>query len=135
MPQAGIKLFFYHSQLDWHHPDYFPRGNTGGDYTGRPESGDFNKYLDYMMPQRSRMLITTLWETLRAFGLMAYVGPRRTPDWRLEKNVQAYSSDLKQPHWLEANHSQKRRTNGKIFQMLKKSCRHNSNTGILYMNR
>jgi len=22
----GIKLFFYHSQLDWHHPDYFPRG-------------------------------------------------------------------------------------------------------------
>ncbi|WP_262890629.1 alpha-L-fucosidase [Spirosoma aureum] len=20
----GIKLFFYHSHLDWHHPDYFP---------------------------------------------------------------------------------------------------------------
>ena len=29
MPQAGLKLFFYHSQLDWHHPDYFPRGRTG----------------------------------------------------------------------------------------------------------
>ena len=24
--KEGIKLFFYHSQLDWHHPDYFPRG-------------------------------------------------------------------------------------------------------------
>src|SRR5438046_1718897 len=24
--KQGIKLFFYHSQLDWHHPDYFPRG-------------------------------------------------------------------------------------------------------------
>ena len=27
--RQGIKLFFYHSQLDWHHPDYFPRGRTG----------------------------------------------------------------------------------------------------------
>ena len=23
-----IKLFFYHSQLDWHNPDYYPRGRT-----------------------------------------------------------------------------------------------------------
>src|SRR5688500_10173218 len=37
--KEGIKLFFYHSQLDWHHPEYFPRGNTGRDYTGRPEQG------------------------------------------------------------------------------------------------
>src|SRR5439155_1632295 len=22
---AGVKLFFYYSQLDWHHPDYWPR--------------------------------------------------------------------------------------------------------------
>ena len=28
--KQGIKLFFYHSQLDWHHPDYYPRGRTGG---------------------------------------------------------------------------------------------------------
>ena len=27
--RQGIKLFFYYSQLDWHHPDYFPRGGTG----------------------------------------------------------------------------------------------------------
>jgi len=27
--KQGIKLFFYYSQLDWHHPDYFPRGTTG----------------------------------------------------------------------------------------------------------
>lgn len=44
----GLKLYFYHSQLDWHHPDYFPRGRTGVDYTGRPESGTWTKYLDYM---------------------------------------------------------------------------------------
>ena len=22
--KQGIKLFFYHSHLDWHHPEYFP---------------------------------------------------------------------------------------------------------------
>src|SRR4051794_27264482 len=27
--RQGIKLFFYNSQLDWHNPDYFPRGVTG----------------------------------------------------------------------------------------------------------
>src|SRR6185503_4455057 len=27
--KQGIKLFFYHSQLDWHNQDYFPRGRTG----------------------------------------------------------------------------------------------------------
>ncbi len=48
--KAGIKLFFYHSQLDWHHPDYYPRGKTGRN-TGRPEAGDFDRYLDYMNAQ------------------------------------------------------------------------------------
>ncbi len=45
-----LKLFFYHSHLDWHHPDYFPRGKTG-QYGGRPERGDFNRYLDFMDAQ------------------------------------------------------------------------------------
>ncbi len=54
--RQGIKLFFYHSQLDWHHPDYFPRGNTGQGYTGRPESGDWNKYIDYMNAQLTELL-------------------------------------------------------------------------------
>jgi alpha-L-fucosidase len=48
--KAGIKLFFYHSHLDWHHPDYYPRGKTGR-RTGRPESGEFGRYLDYMDAQ------------------------------------------------------------------------------------
>jgi alpha-L-fucosidase len=48
--KAGLKLFFHHSQLDWHHPDYNPRGKTGH-HTGRPERGDFDAYLDYMNAQ------------------------------------------------------------------------------------
>src|SRR5688572_33103111 len=53
--EAGIKLFFYHSQLDWHHPDYFPRGRTGG-ATGRPDTGNWNAYLDYMDSQLAELL-------------------------------------------------------------------------------
>src|SRR5215813_7416487 len=44
--RQGIKLFFYYSQLDWHHPDYWPRGRTGK-ATGRPEAGEWFKYIDY----------------------------------------------------------------------------------------
>jgi alpha-L-fucosidase len=53
--RQGIKLFFYHSQLDWHHPDYYPRGLTG-EHAGRPESGGFSKYLDYMDAELTELL-------------------------------------------------------------------------------
>lgn len=53
--KEGIKLFLYYSHLDWHHPDYFPRGKTGKQ-TGRPESGDFGKYLTYMDTQLTELL-------------------------------------------------------------------------------
>ena len=48
--KAGIKLFAYYSQVDWHHPDYFPRGKTGHGL-GREESGDWNTYLKYQNAQ------------------------------------------------------------------------------------
>jgi len=54
--KQGIQLFFYYSQLDWHHPDYYPRGRTGRDYTGRPDSGDWDKYLAYMNTQLKELL-------------------------------------------------------------------------------
>jgi alpha-L-fucosidase len=53
--RQGIKLFFYYSQLDWHHPDYWPRGSTGHK-TGRPESGDWNRYLDFLDAQLTELL-------------------------------------------------------------------------------
>jgi alpha-L-fucosidase len=48
--KQGLKLFFYYSQLDWHHPDYYPRGGTGLK-AGRPESGDWNRYKEYYIGQ------------------------------------------------------------------------------------
>lgn len=53
--KEGIKLFFYYSQLDWHHPDYFPPGNTGK-YTGRELKGNWLKYLKYMNDQLAELL-------------------------------------------------------------------------------
>lgn len=53
--KEGIRLFLYYSQLDWHHPDFFPRGQTGV-ATGRPESGSFPRYLDYMDAQLTELL-------------------------------------------------------------------------------
>jgi alpha-L-fucosidase len=50
-----LPLFLYYSQLDWHHPDYFPRGGTGRK-SGRPESGDFNRYRAYMDGQLEELL-------------------------------------------------------------------------------
>src|ERR1700682_561006 len=55
--RQGLKLFFYYSQLDWHHPDYFPRGHTAWD-NGRPDHGDWNSYLDNYMDGQLRELLT-----------------------------------------------------------------------------
>ncbi len=51
----GIRLFFYYSQLDWHHPDYYPRGSTGQE-SGRAESGEWSRYLDFMDAQLEELL-------------------------------------------------------------------------------
>lgn len=53
--KQGIKLFFYYSQLDWHHPDYFPRGNTGNT-AGRPNEGNWPNYIKFMNAQLSELL-------------------------------------------------------------------------------
>jgi len=51
----GVKLFFYYSQLDWRHPDFYPRGQTGRT-AGRPDSGRFERYLGYMDAQLRELL-------------------------------------------------------------------------------
>jgi alpha-L-fucosidase len=79
--RQGIKLFFYYSQLDWHHPDFWPRGGTGK-ATGRPESGDWNKYLDFMDQQ-----LTELLTKYGPIGGIWFDGMWDKPDadWRLER--------------------------------------------------
>jgi len=79
--RQGLELFFYYSQLDWHHPDYWPRGGTGH-ATGRPESGDWNRYLDFIDRQ-----LTELLTNYGPVGGIWFDGMWDKPDadWRLER--------------------------------------------------
>ena len=53
--KQGIKLFFYYSQLDWHHPDYYPLGETGQSAKRTP-GGNWQRYLDFMNAQLTELL-------------------------------------------------------------------------------
>ncbi len=47
--QEGIRLCFYHSIMDWHHPDYLPRREWE---TGRSAEGaDFERYVGHLKNQ------------------------------------------------------------------------------------
>lgn len=76
----GIKLFFYYSLLDWHHPDYFPRGRTG-QAAGRAEQGDWSAYLKYYQGQ-----VRELCSNYGAIGGIWFDGwwDRPDADWDLE---------------------------------------------------
>ncbi|MEW6126279.1 MAG: alpha-L-fucosidase [Acidobacteriota bacterium] len=112
--KQGIKLFFYHSQLDWHHPDYFPRGQTG-QYTGRVDKGEWYKYLDYMDAQ--------LAELLTGYGKIGGIWfdgmwDKPQADWRLEKTYKLIH-DL-QPDALVGSNHHKAPFAGEDFQMFEK---------------
>jgi len=53
--KEGIKLFFYYSLLDWHNDDYFPRGRTGNEISGRKE-GKWDNYIEFMKSQLTELL-------------------------------------------------------------------------------
>ena len=53
--KQGIKFCFYHSIMDWHHPDYLPRRPWEKDT--RPADGaDLDRYIDYMKGQLKELL-------------------------------------------------------------------------------
>src|SRR5258708_38237593 len=48
--KQGIKLCFYHSIMDWHHPDYLPRRPWEKD-TRTAAGAEYNRYAEYMKGQ------------------------------------------------------------------------------------
>ncbi len=112
--KQGIKLFFYHSQLDWHSPDYYPRGRTG-EAAGRPESGDFNHYLDFMDSQ-----LTELLTNYGEIGGIWFDGWWDKPDadWRLPKTYGLIHR--LQPATLIGSNHHRRPFDGEDFQMFEK---------------
>jgi alpha-L-fucosidase len=112
--KQGIKLFFYHSQLDWHHPDYFPRGRTG-QHAARADKGDFNRYLDYMDGQ--------LKELLTGYGEVGGIWfdgfwDKPDADWRLARTY-GLIHQLQPQALVGANHHLKPFP-GEDFQMFEK---------------
>ena len=122
--KQGIKLFFYHSQLDWHHPDYFPRGATGR-FAGRDEKGDWNRYLDYMDAQL-RELLTGYGEV----GGIWFDGWWDKPeaDWRLAKTY-GLIHEL-QPAALVGSNHHRLPNPGEDFQMFEKDLPGHNTTGF-----
>ncbi|MDZ7723024.1 MAG: alpha-L-fucosidase [candidate division KSB1 bacterium] len=97
--KQGIRLFFYYSQLDWHHNDYYPRGNTGKS-AGRPDTGNWDAYIDYMNAQ--------LTELLTGYGDIAGIWfdgmwDKREADWRLQETY-SLIHDLQPGCLIGSNH-------------------------------
>jgi alpha-L-fucosidase len=112
--RQGIKLFFYHSQLDWHNPDYFPLGRTGLT-AGRPAGGDWNRYLDYMDNQ--------LRELLTSYGEISGIWfdgmwDKPNADWRLQKTYSLIHS--LQPAALVGSNHHLKPFDGEDFQMFER---------------
>ncbi len=53
--KQGLVLCFYHSIMDWHHPDYLPRRPWEGDNRS-PAGAKFDRYIAYMKGQIKELL-------------------------------------------------------------------------------
>jgi alpha-L-fucosidase len=112
--KQGLKIFFYYSQLDWHHPDYYPRGQTG-QRAGRPEQGDWSRYLDYMDAQ--------LRELLTGYGPIGGIWfdgmwDRPDADWQLDRTYRMIHG--LQPAALIGSNHHRLPFPGEDFQMFEK---------------
>ena len=122
--RQNVRLFFYHSHLDWHHTDYYPLGRTGHS-AGRPAAGDFNRYLDYMDAQ--------LTELLTSYGDVAGIWfdgiwDRRDADWRLRRTYDLIHR--LQPGALVGNNHHLAPFEGEDFQMFEKDLPGQNTTGF-----
>lgn len=110
----GLKLFFYYSQLDWHNPDYFPRGETGH-AAGRPDAGDWDRYLDYQDAQLRELL--TQYGPIGGIWFDGWWDQEKTPmrdRWRLERTYRLIHQ--LQPAALIVNNHHQAPFNGEDYQ-------------------
>jgi alpha-L-fucosidase len=134
--KQDVKLFFYYSHLDWHHTDYYPRGRTG-EYSNRPNRGDFNKYLDYMNAQIAELCsgnygeIGGIWfdgwwdQQLKKTGEPV---KKTQVDWHLEKTYDLIHK--LQPQALIGNNHHVAPFVGEDFQMFEKDLPGHNTTGF-----
>ena len=80
--RAGIRLCFYHSIMDWHHPDYAQRRPWNDKATGEP---DMDRYVDYMKGQLRELLTR-----YGPIGILWFDGEWEAP-WTHERGVDLYN--------------------------------------------
>ncbi len=112
--RQGLRLFVYYSQLDWHHPDYFPRGQTGH-ASGRPGDGNWDRYLDFMDAQ-----LRELFTNYGDLGGVWFDGmwDRPDADWRLDTTYRLIHE--LQPQALIGSNHHRAPFPGEDFQMFEK---------------
>jgi len=112
--RQGVRLFIYYSQLDWHNPDYYPLGATG-QFAGRPDSGDWNRYIDYQNAQLRELLsnygpIGGIWLD----GWWDQQGTAQQGQWQLEQTYRMIHA--LQPSALIVNNHHQRPFPGEDYQ-------------------
>ena len=112
--KQGIHLSFYYSQLDWHNPDYYPRGRTG-ESAGRSDGGDWDKYLDYQDAQL-RELLTNYGEISGIWFDGWWDKPQAS--WRLDRTYKLIHG--LQPQTLIGNNHHQVPNPGEDIQMFEK---------------
>jgi alpha-L-fucosidase len=112
--KQGIHLSFYYSQLDWHNPDYYPRGRTG-ESAGRADGGDWDKYLDYQDAQLRELL--TNYGEIRGIWFDGWWDKPKA-NWRLDRTYQLIHS--LQPQALVGNNHHQVPNPGEDIQMFEK---------------
>ena len=80
--EAGIRLCFYHSIMDWHHPDWGTRRAWNDKVTGTP---DMDRYTAYMKAQLKELLTG-----YGPIGIAWFDGEWESP-WTHERGVDLYN--------------------------------------------
>jgi len=91
----GIRVGFYHSLIDWHHPDYTTdpvhpmRDNE--EFIAKDSERDLNRYVDYLHGQTEEILsrfgdVDILWYDF-SIGKSERFGPKGKEQWRSEELI------------------------------------------------
>jgi len=82
--EEGIKMCFYYSIMDWHHPDYLPRREWEKEQ--RPEGdANYDRYIEYMKSQLKELV-----NNYGPLGILWFDGEWENT-WTHEKGVDLYN--------------------------------------------
>ena len=82
---AGLKLCFYHSIMDWHHPDYTPRRPWNDVAAAKEAKPDMDEYVKYLKAQLKELLTN-----YGPIGILWFDGEWEE-SWTHERGVDLYN--------------------------------------------